>query len=213
MVAITDEAELRQYLSRPHKGDFILEQCVSGEICSVEVLGARGTYVVQPVVWQGPAETGPVFDFGRPRYATPCPGHDEAFAPVAEKLRELCRGLDLEGAVGIDPIYADGRCRILEINPRVAGTTTPCIAASGLNTYDCLLSILDGSRPATPVPAVAPGRRVCLQFPIHDPTPAFLRDVTRELGVVRTQTLTIDGVRHPDIVITCELDDRDALPA
>lgn len=213
MVAISDEAELQQHLARPHDGNFILEQCVSGEICSVEVVGARGVHVVQPLVWQGPAEAGPVFNFGRLRYATPRPEHDKAFAPVAEKLQELCRGLDLEGAIGIDMIYEDGRYKVLEINPRVTGTTTPCIAASGFNTYDCLLSILDGSWPAPSVETVAPVQQVCLQFPIHDPTPEFIRDATRELDVVRTQTLTIDGVQHPNIIITCELDDRPELPA
>ncbi|WP_031102749.1 ATP-grasp domain-containing protein [Streptomyces sp. NRRL S-146] len=212
MVAISDESELQDHLARPHDGNFILEQCVSGEICSVEVVGARGSYVVQPRVWQGPAEAGPVFNFGRLRYAAPRPGHDEAFAPVAEKLQALCRALDLEGAIGIDMIYQDGRYKILEINPRVTGTTTPCIAASGFNTYDCLLSILDGSWPAPGVPAVAPVRQVCLQFPIHDPTPEFVRDAGRELDVVRTQTLTIDGVRHPNIILTCALEDRAELP-
>ncbi|MFC9680514.1 ATP-grasp domain-containing protein [Streptomyces sp. NPDC056948] len=213
MVALSDESELHEHLTKPHDGNFILEQCVSGEICSVEVVGARGTYVVQPKVWQGPAEAGPVFNFGRLRYAAPRPEHDEAFAPVAEKLQALCRGLDLEGAIGIDMIYEDGRYKILEINPRVTGTTTPCIAASGFNTYDCLLSILDGSWPAPEVPAVAPVRQVCLQFPIHDPTPEFVHDAGRELDVVRTQTLTIEGVRHPNIIITCALDDLPGLPA
>lgn len=149
MVAISDESELQEHLARPHDGNFILEQCVSGEICSVEVVGARGSYVVQPRVWQGPAEAGPVFNFGRLRYAAPRPGHDEAFAPVAEKLQALCRALDLEGAIGIDMIYQDGRYKILEINPRVTGTTTPASPrpASTPTTVCCRSWTAAGPRP------------------------------------------------------------------
>lgn len=117
MVPLADEAQLERHLTEPHSGNFILERCVSGEICSVEVVGARGQYVVHPVVWQGPAETGPVFNFGRLRYVAPRREADLAFASVAEKLKKLARALDLHGAVGLDMIYEDGIYRILEINP------------------------------------------------------------------------------------------------
>ncbi|MET4642452.1 ATP-grasp domain-containing protein [Streptomyces sp. NPDC055775] len=212
MVPLADEAELERHLTEPHSGNFILERCVSGEICSVEVVGARGQYVVHPVVWQGPAETGPVFNFGRLRYVAPRREADLAFAPVAEKLKKLARALDLHGAVGLDMIYEDGIYRILEINPRVTGTTTPCIASTGFNTYDCLLSILDGTWPDEADHGHGL-QRVCLQFPVRELSPEFVHDVTRELDVVRTQSLNIDGVDHPNVIITCELDDRAKLPA
>ncbi|MFD6363335.1 acetyl-CoA carboxylase biotin carboxylase subunit family protein [Streptomyces roseolus] len=213
MVSIPDEAALERHLTEgEHHGNFILEQCVSGEICSVEVVGADGEYVVQPRVWQGPAELGPVFNFGRLRYVAPREPHDRDFAPVAEKLKGLCREVGFSGAVGLDMIYENGVYQILEINPRVTGTTTPCIASTDFNTYDVLLSILDGSWPAHPEPREGI-KRVCLQFPVRELSPEFVADVTRELDVVRTQTLTIDGIEHPNIVITCELEDRAALPA
>ncbi|MCS0634254.1 ATP-grasp domain-containing protein [Streptomyces sp. LP05-1] len=212
MVALSDETELLAHLAQPHHGNFILEKCATGEICSVEVVGAQGHYLVQPVVWQGPAEAGPVFNFGRLRYVTPREAEDRAFAPLAEKLKRLSRQLDIEGAIGLDMIYENGIYQILEINPRVTGTTVPCVAASGVNTYDCLLSILNGTWPAGihREPAV---ERVCLQFPVRELSPAFVRDVTQELDVVRTQTLTIDETEYPNMIITCELGDRDTLPA
>ncbi|MET8517461.1 hypothetical protein [Streptomyces sp. NPDC005077] len=53
---------------------------------------------------------------------------------------------------------------------------------------------------------------MCLQFPVRELSPEFVHDVTRELDVVRTQSLNIDGVDHPNVIITCELDDRAELP-
>ncbi|MGF1428888.1 ATP-grasp domain-containing protein [Kitasatospora sp. LaBMicrA B282] len=213
MVPISGEAELVRHLEQRHAGNFILERCVPGEICSVEVVGARGRYVVQPVVWQGPAELGPVFNFGRLRYVAPRAEHDAAFAPVAAKLVELCRELDLQGAIGLDMIYQDGVYQILEINPRVTGTTTPCIAATGFNTYDCLVSVLTGDWPPRDTAGLGALQRVALQFPVRELSPEFVADVLTELDVVRTQTLTIDGVEHPNMIITCELDDLPQLPA
>ncbi|MFD4543746.1 acetyl-CoA carboxylase biotin carboxylase subunit family protein [Streptomyces bauhiniae] len=213
MVSIPDAAALERHLADDeHHGNFILEQCVSGEICSVEVVGADGEYVVQPPVWQGPAELGPVFNFGRLRYVAPREPHDQDFAPVAEKLKGLCREIGFTGSVGLDMIYENGIYQILEINPRVTGTTTPSIASTDFNTYDVLLSILDGTWPERPEPREGI-KRVCLQFPVRALSAEFVADATRELDLVRAQTLTIDGVEYPNIVITCELDDRAALPA
>jgi carbamoylphosphate synthase large subunit len=212
MVVIPDRAALERHLAEPHNGNFILERCVSGEICSVEVVGAHGEYVVHPVVWQGPAEEGPVFNFGRLRSVAPREAADRAFAAVAVKLQRLGRVLNLHGAVGLDMIYEDGVYRILEINPRVTGTTTPCIAATDFNTYDCLVSILDGTWPAR-VDHSRDLKRVALQFPVRELSPRFVADARRELDVVRTQTLTIDGVEYPNMIITCELDACAELPA
>ncbi|WP_051839022.1 ATP-grasp domain-containing protein [Streptomyces sp. NRRL F-5126] len=212
MHVLADEDELSDYLRQPYNGNLMLERFTRGELCSVEVVGARGHYVVQPVIWMGPADDGPSSTFQRLRYVAPRPEADAAFAPVAQRLVRLCRSLDIEGALDMDMIYVDGEFHVLEINPRVSGATTLAIAGSGLNTYDCLVSMACGQWPHRLPAAAGQARMIALQFPLcscGEDTDRLLADT---LDLVRTATYHIDGVSVPNAVVTCAYDDALRLP-
>ncbi|MFJ4967752.1 acetyl-CoA carboxylase biotin carboxylase subunit family protein [Streptomyces sp. NPDC088755] len=213
MQVLRDAADLRAYLDRPYDGNLMLERFVTGELCSVEIVGAPGRYVVQPMLWMGPAGDGPAATFGRLRYVAPREEADQAFRPVAASLVRLCETLGITGAIDLDMIYVDGEYHVLEINPRVSGATTLSIAGSGLNTYDCLISMAHGDWPSS-LPA-DPGaiRRMALQFPVRALTEALKRDIAANLCLVRAIDYHIGDAVLPNIVITSELGEAHRLPA
>jgi predicted ATP-grasp superfamily ATP-dependent carboligase len=203
MRLVGDEAGLHDYLDAPYDGNVLLERLVTGELCSVEIVGSGDRYVVQPVLWMGPTGEGPVFTFGRLRYAVPRPRAEADFVPVAAGLVELCRKLRIHGAVGVDMVYADGVYQILEINPRVSGATTMAVAASGLNTYDCLASIALGRWPARLPEPAGSLRNVTLQFPVHQLTPELSEHAERALPVVQATTYHLGDLDLPNILLAC----------
>jgi len=178
--------------------------CLTGELCSVEIVGRGGSYVVQPLIWKGPTGGAPSFAFEQLRYSAPRRDADADFRRVAERLRELCVELDVEGAIEVEMIHGDGQYHIIEINPRVSGSTTMSIAASGLNTYECLLQMLLGTWPQTHPSLLREWRRFALQFPIVPPSAELIRDARRELDLVRASSFHIDGKVYASMVITCE---------
>lgn len=213
MQVLHDTDALRTYLDLPYDGNLMLERFVTGELCSVEIVGAPGRYVVQPMLWMGPAGDGPAATFGRLRYVAPREEADEAFRPVAAALVRLCETLGITGAIDLDMIYVDGRYHVLEINPRVSGATTLSIAGSGLNTYDCLLSMAHGDWPASLPDRPGTTRRIALQFPVRTLTEELTRDLADALCLVRAVTYHIGDTALPNIVITSELDEAHRLPA
>ena len=203
--------DLEKYLFQPYNGNVVLERCLSGELCSAEVVGADGDHIVQPLLWKGPTGGAPTFAFTTVRHTAPRPEADERFAPVAERLRRLCSALGVRGSVEVEMIYVDGGYQIIEINPRVSGSTSLSIAASGLNTYVAMLDILLGRWRRRYDPSLGTARRVALQFPTSPLTPDADADVRSTLDVVRSSSFTVDGQRYANMVITCEYSDVDAL--
>ncbi|MBT2423887.1 ATP-grasp domain-containing protein [Streptomyces sp. ISL-22] len=204
--------DLDRYLLNPHDGNVVMERCVSGELCSVEILGRPGDYLVQPLCWMGPAGGEPEFAFGQLRYSAPRPAADAAFAPVAERLTKLCTRLGVHGAVDVDMIYSGGTYHILEINPRVSGATSLSIAGSSVNTYAQLVKLLDGTWSAAQAAASA-HRRLAFQFPVAELTAERLAAARARLNVVRANDFHIGGRTHPNMLITCEFADAPALGA
>ncbi|UZI28997.1 ATP-grasp domain-containing protein [Streptomyces sp. CA-278952] len=212
MQVLRDARDLRAYLDRPYDGNLMLERFVAGELCSVEIVGAPGRYVVQPMLWMGPAGDGPTATFGRLRYVAPREEADQAFRPVAASLVRLCETLGITGAIDLDMIYVDGEYHVLEINPRVSGATTLSIAGSGLNTYDCLVSMAQGDWPASLPEDPGATRRMALQFPVRAFTEELHRDIAENLCLVRAISYHIGDAVLPNIVITSELGEAHRLP-
>ncbi|WP_100838922.1 ATP-grasp domain-containing protein [Kitasatospora fiedleri] len=209
---LPDRAALRAYLADPYDGSTVLEHCVTGELCSVEVVGRPGHYALQPLIWKGPTGGAPSFVFDTVRYTAPRPGPDRDFRPVAERLLRLCEDLGIEGAIEVEMIHVDGGYQVIEINPRVSGSTTLSIAASGDNTYAALLSLLLGTWEQQ-APGFGRRRRLALQLPIRRATPALTALLRERLDLVRASEFHIDGQAYANTVLTCEFDRRDELAA
>lgn len=205
---IEDAAGLTAYLSKPYDGNVVLEKCLSGELCSVEVVGTGGDYDVLPLIWKGPTGGAPTFVFTTMRYSAPRRTADVEFEPVAGRLQELCTTLGINGSVEVEMIYADGEYHVIEINPRVSGSTTLSIAASGANTYVGLLDILRGRWTTS---ARAGERRIAMQIPTTALTAAASAAARGALDVLRAGSFTVSGVRYANMVITCGLDEADRL--
>ncbi len=203
--------DLDRYLLSPHDGNVVLERCVSGDLCSVEIVGRPGDYFVQPMCWMGPAGGEPEFAFGQLRYSAPRPAADADFVPVAERLKELCGALGVHGAVDVDMIYSGGVYHVLEINPRVSGATSLSIAGSSVNTYVQLLGLLHGDWTADRAEAGA-HRRLAFQFPTGELTEQLLDAARARLDVVRANDFHVGGRTQPNMLITCEFADAAALP-
>ncbi|MEV0573451.1 ATP-grasp domain-containing protein [Streptomyces sp. NPDC050392] len=202
---IRDHADLEEYLATPDEGNFVLEQCVTGELCTVELVGADGEYAVQPLCFTGPTGGKPTFAFWELRSSAPRPADDAAFAPVAEKLKKLCITLGVTGVINLDIIYSRGTYYVLEINPRVSGATALGVAASDHNTYLSMTEILLGQWKA-PAEPVLPRRRWSLEFPVNNVTDAFTKEAEQALDVVQiTPTLVVDGREYGGLmIVSCE---------
>ncbi|MEU9102323.1 ATP-grasp domain-containing protein [Streptomyces sp. NPDC048361] len=207
---IRDRADLEEYLATPDEGNFVMEQCITGELCTVELVGADGQYAVQPLCFTGPTGGKPTFAFWELRSSAPRVADDAAFAPVAEKLKKLCTAVGITGVINLDIIYSRGTYYVLEINPRVSGATALGVAASGRNTYLSLTEILLGQWTA-PAESVLPRHRWSLEFPVNDVTDAFTKEAEQELDVVQiTPTLVVDGREYGGLMIaTCEFGAED----
>ncbi|MDH6135818.1 hypothetical protein P3T37_005235 [Kitasatospora sp. MAA4] len=209
---LPDQDALVAYLDDPYDGNTVLEKCLSGELCSVEIIGRTGSYAVQPLIWKGPTGGAPSFAFGTVRYTAPRQEPDAHFEPVAERLRGLCEGLGIEGAIEVEMIYADGDYHVIEINPRVSGSTTLSIAASGSNTYAGLIHLLLGNW-AQESRGFGERRRLAFQLPICPPTPALSAVLGQRLDLIRASSFHIDGRTYANMVVTCEFDGTATLAA
>ncbi|WCD90086.1 Alanine--anticapsin ligase [Streptomyces xanthophaeus] len=197
--ALPDPAALDAYLADPPPVSAVVEECVSGDLCSVDVVGGPGGYRVLPLCWTGKAGTEPAFTFADLRWCGPRPEADAAFEPVARKLVALCEELGVLGSVNVDMIYTGSRYVVLEVNPRIGGATTLSCAASGTNTFAALADLALGRT----APAAAAGRTLwAIEFLSPERLPDAARTELRErLDVVTAHELVIDDTGHGDIVV------------
>lgn len=196
-------ADLERYLKDPYNGNTIFERCHEGELCSVEIVGARGYYEMQPLIWKGMTGKEPSFAFTAVRHSLPWPQAEEEFSSVAPRLIRLCEELDICGSVEAEMIYADGRFLLIEMNPRVSGSTSLSIVSSGVNTYLALVLVLTGDWPSSQETAGGEQRRVALQFPVR-PLSRESEEATRAaLNVIRLSDFTVNDVRYGNALIEC----------
>ncbi|MFJ9344698.1 ATP-grasp domain-containing protein [Streptomyces sp. NPDC101733] len=196
--ALPDAAALEAYLADPPPVSAVIEECVVGDLCSVDVVGGPEGHRVLPVCWTGTAGPEPVFTFADLRWCGPRPEADAAFEPVARKLIALCGELGVHGSVNVDMIWTGSRYVILEVNPRIGGATTLSCAASETNTFASLADLALGR----PSPAPAPRTRWAIEFLSPERLPDGAREELRErLDVVTAHELVIDDTSHGDIVV------------
>ncbi|QES51754.1 hypothetical protein DEJ50_31775 [Streptomyces venezuelae] len=196
--ALPDAAALDAYLLDPPPVSAVIEECISGDLCSVDIVGEPGAYRVLPVCWTGTAGPEPVFTFAGLRWCGPRPEADAAFRPVAARLVTLCEALGVRGSVNVDMIYSGGRYAVLEINPRIGGATTLSCAASGSNTFTALADMALGR--------YAPGEVHRTGWAVEFLSPEGLPPGAREeladrLDLVTAHELVIDGAGHGEIVV------------
>ncbi|MEU9991464.1 ATP-grasp domain-containing protein [Streptomyces sp. NPDC048045] len=198
--ALAGPADLDSYLADPPPVSAVIEQAVTGDLCSVDIVGAPGTYRVGPLVWTGRAGAKPVFTFADLRWCGPRPREDAEFRSVAERLTAVCTALEVTGSVNVDMIYTDGSYKILEFNPRIGGATTLTCAASRTNTFRTLARMALGAPAA--VPDAAQGRRWAVEFLTPQGIPDAVRDeFAAALDLVTCHALVIDGHDHGHITV------------
>ncbi|MFH0517692.1 ATP-grasp domain-containing protein [Streptomyces sp. M41] len=196
--ALPDAAALDAYLVDPPEVSAVIEECVAGNLCSVDVVGEPGNYRVLPVCWTGTAGAEPVFTFADLRWCGPRPRADADFEPVAARLIALCEDLRVQGSVNVDMIYTGSRYVVLEINPRIGGATTLSCAASGTNTFAALAGLARGAYEPAPV------RRTgwAVEFLTAERLPESVRaELTGRLNLITAHELVIDDVSRGDIVV------------
>ncbi|WP_051833661.1 ATP-grasp domain-containing protein [Streptomyces sp. NRRL S-646] len=196
--AVPDPAALDAYLLDPPPVSAVVEECVSGDLCSVDIVGEPGAYRVLPVCWTGTAGPEPVFTFADLRWCGPRPEADRAFEPVAARLVALCEELGVRGSVNVDMIYSGGRYVVLEINPRIGGATTLSCAASGTNTFTALADMALGRY----APDAVHRTRWAIEFLSPERLPQGAREeLADRVDLVTAHQLLIDGTDHGDIVV------------
>ncbi|MFI9101751.1 acetyl-CoA carboxylase biotin carboxylase subunit family protein [Streptomyces fildesensis] len=205
---LPDRAALDAYLADPPPVSAVLEECLTGDLCSVDIVGAPGNYSVLPLCWTGQAGGGAAFTFADLRWCGPRPQADADFAPVAERLVALSESLGVYGSVNVDMIHVNGRYVVLEINPRIGGATTLSCAASGTNTFAALADMARGRYPDAARPDTR-RKRWAIEFLADRPVGQAADELRDRLGLVTAHELVIDGNSHGDIVtFTCEEGDE-----
>jgi hypothetical protein len=195
VVYLPDEQALSEYLAAPPSGNVLVEQCVSGTLCSVEVICEGGRYFIQPIVWKGEAGGPPSFPFTQVRHTAV--GHGlSGYRELHDSIASFASAPGTEGAFEFEFVY-DGEFHCIEVNPRVSGSTGISIAASGVNTYYELARMALGQwRP----PEADREPSVALQFPVLvSTTPPALRD---RATVHRWNTFTVEGSRYRNALVS-----------
>ncbi|MGH3438147.1 MAG: ATP-grasp domain-containing protein [Sciscionella sp.] len=188
IVYLANERDLNTYLTAPGPGNAIIERCITGTLCSVEVLSCDGRVYIQPIALKGPANGPPSFAFTQVRH-TRALSTDPADQDLATRLTQLCNSGGIEGAIEFEFVYDGSDYICIEVNPRVSGSTGISIAASGVNTYYQLARM--ALRPwIPPTPADLP-TCIALQFPVHHERP--LPGLPPEVKLHRLNTFTVPG--------------------
>ena len=196
---IAEPNALEAFLASPTQCMAVLEKCVIGELCSVEMIGQSGAYLLQPLIWKGQTAARPSFVFNQVRHSAHREQAENDFALVASRLQTLCSEFDICGCIEVEMIYAAGRYYVIEINPRVSGSTSLSIAASGYNTYVALAQMALGSWMADAARPRHNYGRVALQFPFRK---QLSTESMSEATIVRSSAFHIDGRSYANAIAT-----------
>ncbi|WP_171165237.1 ATP-grasp domain-containing protein [Streptomyces sp. I05A-00742] len=203
---IEDAAAMRRFLDEPPEAGVVLEKCLSGELCSVEIIGHDGNYILQPLVWKGATGGAPTLMSERVRICARRQQAETDFLPVARQLRKLSTEAEVCGAIEVEMIYVDGSYQVIEINPRTSGTTVISTAASGCNTFQCLQDILRGRWSADRARALEQHPYCAAQIPVAPALasgPAWAGPGVSGFEVVRTRHFAYHGQDFGELLIRC----------
>jgi len=165
-----DHDALNSFLDSPYDGNVILEKCISGELFSIEIIGKDGLFLFQPLLWKGETGPKPSLYYNEVRHSVINTEIEKSFEKIKDQLVSLCDHLGINGTIEVEMILYQDKFHIIEINPRVSGTTVLSIAASGINTFEALMHMSLGSwedfeSTARKVPQ---RNRFSLQFPFEE---------------------------------------------
>ena len=177
----------------------LIEKCVSGRLCSIEVITSGTSAFVQPIVWKGSTGAGPEFAFEQVRVAGVVPPElTSVLADLTERIRAVSLQSGVLGALEFEFIEDRGDFYCIEVNPRVSGSTGMSIAASGVNTYWELARIALDAR--WRVPAANDSPHVAWQLPLalDDIYPS---SIPPWVEVLRDNSFCIDGADYASILL------------
>ncbi|MEV9639038.1 hypothetical protein ABZO35_31970, partial [Burkholderia pseudomallei] len=80
---------LNSYLASPYDGNVVLEKFLDGVLCSVEVIGSKGKYLFQPILWKGQTDLKSTFFFNEVRHSVVGQQERQIFAKTAKHIVEL----------------------------------------------------------------------------------------------------------------------------
>lgn len=139
-----DEDDLKLFLDMPYNGNVVLEKFSAGTLCSVEVIGTEGVYIFQPIIWKGCTDLKPTLFFNEVRHSVIDLDAENAFSKIKNHVIEFCDHFHINGVVEVEMIFRESDYYIIEINPRVSGTTVLSTASSGINTFEALTYMVLG---------------------------------------------------------------------
>lgn len=191
-----DAAQMEAYYRRS-PGTMLVEAFAPGLELSVDVLGWEGRHRAMTVVSKGQTDRNlrrhPIYRLRLAPHPLP-PALDARVREVAESAVRL---LGLTGVAECEMILGgDGVPRVLEINPRIAGTLRLSAAASGIDPHRCLA---DMARGRFDVRALRPAPAAAVQVPLRDApdeaAAAALLAQPEVLGIKRIDWMPGLGVR------------------
>jgi len=199
MVVVRDREAFRRLVADGAlTGNALVERCVDGRLCSMEVITDGRTTFCQPMVWKGWSGDGPEFAFDQVRVAgiDPVELHSR-IRVLQDSVHELCVATAARGALEFEFILADDTFWCIEVNPRVSGSTGTSIAASGVNTYRELAA---SARPGWVAPPPRDAGFVAWQMPIARPDIDLL-GLPSGTTMVRDTTFCVDGRTYETVLL------------
>lgn len=158
MRVIDSSQDLRNWLKHDTPNyDMVIERYISGgEYFCMEVIGTEGQYFCQPLVKKCFTSNKKIdlLPFNHFRYAPYRTNNHiikEAIQEFKQSAIEIAKLLQVCGAIEFDLVMQNGKFYMLEMNPRVTGTTNLYSAISGCNTYERLLDIALGKFKPLPI--------------------------------------------------------------
>ncbi|MFM0617428.1 ATP-grasp domain-containing protein [Paraburkholderia nemoris] len=197
-----DEDELKSFLDVPYNGNVVLEKFSAGTLCSVEVMGTDGQYVFQPILWKGLTELKSTLFFNEVRHSVIDRHAERIFSKVKDHIIEFCNHFRISGVIEVEMIFYEDDYYVIEINPRVSGTTVLSAASSGINTFEALTHMVLGSWPEFTSQIVEHGNseKFSLQFPYIDG--ANLDSLGEDISLIKINDFHRNGTVYRNAIVS-----------
>ncbi|MEV2253899.1 ATP-grasp domain-containing protein [Streptomyces sp. NPDC050147] len=144
--AAARHAAVAPCLARELDGRFLVEEVAVGPLYSVEVAADGTTCTALAAVRRKTGADNPLLELGS---TIPCGLPAPAERELMDYAVRVCRaiGMDL-GLFHVEVIGTAAGCRLVEVNPRIAGGAVPDLirAATGRSLFHVLIDLYDGAR-------------------------------------------------------------------
>ena len=131
--------------SNPDSQDYYVEEKAEGEELGVEIYGRDGSYEIGPFLYLNTEKKG--YDYFRQNLKFG-PVTDEKYGldGLREKLCYFAKAARLCGGMEIDLIYRDGRCYLIDLNPRWSGLSKLSFACAGTDPMRAYADLAHGGK-------------------------------------------------------------------